>query len=171
MKVLVIEDGAEIAAYIVRGLSQHGHAADRAVDGQDGLTMAGGGAHDVLVVDRMLPGIGNPAQGLEAGDGGHMVKPFALGELLAQLRALALRPPPSDLPAAPRVADPEPNPSWLRGRPLVDRDGRPRDGGLAEAWVPEQHDFEVAMCHAVRGIQGNGAVEGGHRLLTTPQAV
>ena len=57
MKVLVIEDDAETAAYILRGLHEHGHVADHVADGQDGLVMAVGGLHDVLVVDRMLPGI------------------------------------------------------------------------------------------------------------------
>ena len=52
MKVLVVEDDAETAAYVVRGLREHGHAADHAADGQDGLMMAVGGTHDVLVVDR-----------------------------------------------------------------------------------------------------------------------
>ncbi|MCC6718306.1 MAG: response regulator transcription factor [Acetobacteraceae bacterium] len=57
MKVLVIEDDAETAAYIMRGLREHGHVADHAADGRDGLFMAVGGGHDVLIVDRMLPGL------------------------------------------------------------------------------------------------------------------
>ena len=43
MKVLVIEDDAETAAYIVRGLREHGHVVDHAADGQDGLFLAAGG--------------------------------------------------------------------------------------------------------------------------------
>ena len=57
MKVLVIEDDAETASYIARGLHEHGHLADHAPDGREGLLMAGGGCYDVMVVDRMLPGI------------------------------------------------------------------------------------------------------------------
>jgi len=57
MKVLVVEDDAETAAYIVRGLREHGHAVDHAADGQDGLVIAAGSVRDVLVVDRMLPGL------------------------------------------------------------------------------------------------------------------
>ncbi len=57
MRILVIEDDTETAAYILRGLHEHGHVADHVADGQDGLVMAAGGGHDVLVVDRMLPGI------------------------------------------------------------------------------------------------------------------
>ena len=132
MKVLVIEDDAETAAYIVRGLHEHGHVADHVADGQDGLVMAAGGGHDVLVVDRMLPGIdglglvrtlraadvkapvlfltalrgvGDRVQGLEAGGDDYMVKPCAVAELLARLHALARRPPLSDIPVTLRVAD------------------------------------------------------------------
>jgi len=132
MRVLVIEDDAETVAYILRGLHEHGHVADHVADGQDGLVMAIGGLHDVLVVDRMLPGIdglglvrtlraagvkapvlfltalrgvGDRVQGLEAGDDDYMVKPFAFAKLLAQLHALARRPSLSDVPVALRVAD------------------------------------------------------------------
>ncbi len=132
MRVLVIEDDAETVAYILRGLHEHGHVADHVADGQDGLVMAIGGLHDVLVVDRMLPGIdglglvrtlraagvkapvlfltalrgvGDRVQGLEAGGDDCMVKPFAFAKLLAQLHALARRPSLSDVPVALRVAD------------------------------------------------------------------
>ena len=132
MKVLVIEDDAETAAYIVRGLNEHGHLADHVADGQDGLIQAVGGVHDVLVVDRMLPGmdgiglvrtlraagvkapvlfltalrgVGDRVQGLEAGGDDYLVKPFAFAELLARLHALARRPPLSDVPTTLRVAD------------------------------------------------------------------
>ena len=132
MKVLVIEDDAETAAYIARGLHEHGHVADHAPDGRDGLLMAGGGGYDVMVVDRMLPGIdglglvrtlrgagvkapvlfltalrgvGDRVQGLEAGGDDYLVKPFAFAELLARLHALARRPPLSDIPTTLAVAD------------------------------------------------------------------
>jgi len=132
MKVLVIEDDAETAAYIVRGLHEHGHSADQVADGQEGLIAAVGGVYDVLVVDRMLPGIeglglvrtlrgagvktpvlfltalrgvGDRVQGLDAGGDDYLVKPFAFAELLARLNALARRPPLSDAPTILRVAD------------------------------------------------------------------
>ena len=132
MKVLVIEDDADTASYVTRGLHEHGHLADHAPDGRDGLLMAGGGGYDVLVVDRMLPGIdglglvrtlrgagvkapvlfltalqgvGDRVQGLEAGGDDYLVKPFAFAELLARLNALARRPPLSDVPTTLAVAD------------------------------------------------------------------
>lgn len=132
MKVLVIEDDRETADYIARGLHEHGHVADLVSNGQDGLFMAVGGAHDVLVVDRMLPGIdglglvrmlrtsgvktpvlfltalrgvGDRVQGLEAGGDDYLVKPFAFAELLARLQALSRRPPLSDVPIRLQVAD------------------------------------------------------------------
>ncbi len=132
MRVLVIEDDAETAAYVARGLREHGHVADHAPDGRDGLLMAGGGEYDVLIVDRMLPGIdglglvrtlrgagvkspvlfltalrgvGDRVQGLEAGGDDYLVKPFAFAELLARLNALARRPPLSDVPTTLAAAD------------------------------------------------------------------
>ena len=132
MKVLVIEDDPETAAYIARGLSEQGHVADHVADGRDGLLMAGSGGYDVMVVDRMLPGldglgvvrtlrgagvqtpvlfltalrgVGDRVQGLEAGGDDYLIKPFAFAELLARLSALARRPPLSDTPTVLRVAD------------------------------------------------------------------
>ena len=57
MKVLVVEDDAETAAYIVTGLSEHGHVVDHARNGREGLFLAGGGGYEVAIVDRMLPGL------------------------------------------------------------------------------------------------------------------
>lgn len=130
MKVLVLEDDAETAAYVLRGLREH--VVDHAADGREGLLMAGSGDYEVLVVDRMLPGldglgvvrtlrgagvrapvlfltavrgVGDRVQGLEAGGDDYLVKPFAFAELMARLNALARRPPLSDTPTALRVAD------------------------------------------------------------------
>ena len=57
MKILIIEDDAETAAYIANGLKEHGHTVDLAATGRDGLFLAAGERYDLMVVDRMLPEI------------------------------------------------------------------------------------------------------------------
>jgi two-component system, OmpR family, response regulator len=118
MRILVVEDDAEAAAYVVKGLSESGHAVDVAVDGYDGLERAKRAAFDVMIIDRMLPGLdglslimalrgaGNHTpvlvlsalgevddrvEGLSSGGDDYLVKPFALSELLARLSALTRR--------------------------------------------------------------------------------
>jgi len=132
VRILVVEDDAETAAYIARGLREAGHVVDLAADGQDGLFHATGAAYDVLVVDRMLPkldglslvralraagiatpalfltaraGVGDRVEGLDAGGDDYLAKPFAFAELAARLNALARRPPPREEPVVLRVAD------------------------------------------------------------------
>jgi two-component system OmpR family response regulator len=132
MKILLIEDDADTAAYIANGLREHGHVADHAADGRDGLFLAAGAHYDVMIVDRMLPGldglgivktirgagvqtpvlflttmdgIDDRVAGLEAGGDDYLVKPFAFAELLARLNALARRPPLGAVETVLRVAD------------------------------------------------------------------
>lgn len=132
MKVLVVEDDAETARYIARGLQELGHAVDVAPDGRDGLFHATEGGYDLLVVDRMLPlldgltlvktlrgagnktpvlflttlgGVDDRVEGLEAGGDDYLVKPFAFSELAARVHALGRRPPISETPTVLRVAD------------------------------------------------------------------
>ncbi|CAN5293895.1 winged helix-turn-helix domain-containing protein [soil metagenome] len=120
MRLLLIEDDADTAQYIARGLLQHGHDVDHASDGQDGLSLAAKGKYDAMIVDRLLPsidglslvkalrknrnatpviflttmsGIDDRVEGLEAGSDDYLVKPFAFAELLARLSALVRRPP------------------------------------------------------------------------------
>lgn len=131
MKVLVVEDDAETAAYIVNGLSEHGHVVDYASTGREGLFLAGTGGYEVAIVDRMLPGldglslvktlrgggvgtavlfltnlggIDDRVEGLEAGGDDYLVKPFAFPELLARVNALGRR-PPVNAETVLRVAD------------------------------------------------------------------
>lgn len=132
MKILVVEDDDTIADYVVRGLQEHGHMADRARDGFDGLMMAEGGGYDVLVLDRMIPkldglsllralrengnrvpvlfltamgGIDDRVKGLEAGGDDYLVKPFAFAELYARVQSLARRPPLAEVQTTLRIAD------------------------------------------------------------------
>ena len=132
MKVLVVEDDAETAAYIVNGLSEHGHVVDYASNGREGLFLAGSGGYEVAIVDRMLPGldglslvktlrgggirtavlfltnlggIDDRVEGLDAGGDDYLPKPFAFSELLARVNALGRRPSLNAVETVLRVAD------------------------------------------------------------------
>lgn len=132
MKFLVIEDDRSLAEYVRGGLREHGHIADLAGDGHEGLMLAMEGGYDVLVIDRMLPrldglsllralreaGVKTPAifltamdgiedrvEGLESGADDYLVKPFAFAELYARLNVLARRPPPADTVTRLNVGD------------------------------------------------------------------
>ena len=171
MKILVVEDDQEAAAYIARGLREHGHLVDVAHNGQDGLFLAtDGGNHDVLVVDRMLPGldglglvralretgvkvpvllltalggVGDRVRGLEAGGDDYLVKPFAFAELMARLQALARRPPLSDVPTRLTIGDLELD---LLKRTVV------RGGERIELQPREFRLLEVLLRHAERVV-------------------
>ena len=130
MKILLIEDDKETSAYIARGLREHGHVVDVALDGRDGFLFASDRSHDVLIVDRMLPGldgiglvqalrqtgmktpvlfltalgdVGDRVRGLDAGGDDYLIKPFAFAELAARVNALSRRPPLSDTPTVLRA--------------------------------------------------------------------
>jgi two-component system OmpR family response regulator len=132
MRILIIEDDAETATYLINGLQQSGHVVDHAEDGPLGLSLATGAGYDAMVVDRMLPGIDGLAlvkriraidvktpvlfltalgniddrvTGLEAGGDDYLVKPFAFTELMARLNALARRPPLTEFTRVLKVAD------------------------------------------------------------------
>jgi len=132
MKLLIIEDDAGMAGFIANGLKEHGHTADVAADGHEGLMLATGGNYDVMVIDRMLPkldgltllktlresGVKTPAlfltamgslddrvKGLESGADDYVVKPFAFAELYARICVLARRPPMGDVATTLQAAD------------------------------------------------------------------
>jgi two-component system OmpR family response regulator len=118
MRILVVEDDEQTAAYMVKGLTESGYVVDRADNGRDGLFLATSSDFDAIVVDRMLPGldglsliqalraarvatpvlilsalgqVDDRVQGLRAGGDDYLTKPFAFSELLARLEALLRR--------------------------------------------------------------------------------
>lgn len=118
MRILVIEDDKDILNYVKNGLIQGSHKVDTAEDGKTGLFLATTESYDVMVVDRMLPGLdgltliktlrgaGNQTpililsalaqvddrvKGLKAGGDDYLVKPFAYAELVARLEVLNKR--------------------------------------------------------------------------------
>jgi two-component system, OmpR family, response regulator len=132
MRLLLIEDDTPVSDYVARGLSESGHVCDVLADGSDGLFQATRETYDVIMVDRMLPGldglslvramraagvrtpvlfltalggIDDRVEGLEAGADDYMTKPFAFAELLARVHALARRPPVQDVKTVLRVGD------------------------------------------------------------------
>ncbi len=118
VRILVVEDDAKIASFVVKGLKQEGYAVDHASDGDTGLSLATTTPYDAAVVDIMLPGLdglslvkrlrANRAElpvvflsarssvedrvkGLQAGGDDYLTKPFAFAELSARLQALIRR--------------------------------------------------------------------------------
>ncbi len=118
MRLLVVEDDATIASFIVKGLQQAGYAVDHAADGQEGLHLVLTEPYDAAIVDLMLPkldglsliqevrrqkitlpiiilsakrSVDDRIKGLETGSDDYLIKPFSFAELLARLQALLRR--------------------------------------------------------------------------------
>lgn len=115
MRILVIEDDARGRLFLVRGLTESGHVVDAAEEGATGLALAREGIYDVLITDRLLPGLDgvelvrrlragggmtpvlmlsavgglqDRVDGIQAGCDDYLVKPYAFAELLARVEAL-----------------------------------------------------------------------------------
>jgi two-component system copper resistance phosphate regulon response regulator CusR len=116
--VLIVEDEPRSAAYIKKGLAEHGYTADIANNGEDGLYLAANSDYECIVLDVMLPkrdgwsvlcqlravgkqtpvlflsardSIADRVKGLELGADDYLVKPFAFSELLARIRTILRR--------------------------------------------------------------------------------
>ena len=117
MRILLIEDEADLIASLVRALREEGYAVDTATDGKVGLYKAESADYDAIVLDVMLPLLDgweilrrlrqskktpvlmltardaarDRVRGLDTGADDYLVKPFDLDELFARLRALIRR--------------------------------------------------------------------------------
>ena len=117
-KILIIEDDAATADYVAKGLAEAGYVVDLATDGREGFFLASEGSFDLLIVDRMMPGmdglsviralraakIDTPSiilsalgsvddriAGLRDGSDDYVTKPFSFAELLMRAEALLRR--------------------------------------------------------------------------------
>jgi two-component system OmpR family response regulator len=118
MRILVVEDDAKIASFVVNGLKQNGFAVDRCADGEEAHATASTTAYDAAIIDIMLPkldglslvrqlrqdgarvpviilsakaSVDDRVKGLQAGGDDYVTKPFAFSELLARVQALIRR--------------------------------------------------------------------------------
>ncbi len=132
MRILLVEDDRETAAYLVKALKEAGHVPDHAADGEEGAFLAETNRYDVMVVDRMLPKkdgltlvaearakgndtpvlilsalgqVDDRVTGLRAGGDDYLAKPYAFSELLARIEVLARRRKPGEAETLLRVGD------------------------------------------------------------------
>lgn len=144
LHILVIEDNPDLAANVCDFLEAKGHAVDVAGDGLTGLHLAVTQNYDAIVLDIVLPGmdgltlcrkfreeamrttpvlmltardaLDDRVAGLECGADDYVLKPFALRELEARLKALVRRASSAVTPSVLRVGDLEYDPALIRVR-------------------------------------------------------
>lgn len=119
MKILIAEDDKRSAEFLKKGLTQEGHSVETVSDGRDAMSYCLYYPCDLLILDRMMPGIDglsvlkslraagrhlpvifltamgdidDRVEGLLAGGDDYLVKPFHFSELLARITALSRRP-------------------------------------------------------------------------------
>jgi len=165
MHILVIEDDKDAADYLAKGLRESGHSVEVEGDGRSGLIKAAAETFDVLIVDRMLPGldglslvqhlratddttpvlflsalgeVDDRVKGLRAGGDDYLVKPYAFAELLARVETLGRRPQSTPVSTSLKIDDLELD---LLGRKAT-RGGQPIDLQAKEFQL-----LEVLMRH------------------------
>ena len=132
MHLLLIEDDAEAARFLAKGLRESGYVVDIAADGREGLFRTTEGSYDLIIADRQLPhfdglsivamlrkngkhtpvlilsalgSVDDRIEGLRAGGDDYLTKPFAFGELLARIEALLRRGNLPEITTRLRIAD------------------------------------------------------------------
>ena len=132
MHILLAEDDGETARFIESGLRELGHATRHVSSGEEALRIGMGGPFDLIILDRMLPGlegldvlrrlraaqirapvlvltalgaIADRVAGLDAGADDYLVKPFAFAELAARINALARRATTADVATRLEIGD------------------------------------------------------------------
>jgi two-component system, OmpR family, response regulator len=132
MHILLIEDDAEAAKYLAKGLRESGYTVDLANNGRDGLFHATEGQYELIIADRQLPhvdgltivqmlrkrenkvpvlilsalgSVDDRIEGLRAGGDDYLTKPFAFGELIARIEALLRRGTGATVTTRLKVAD------------------------------------------------------------------
>jgi two-component system OmpR family response regulator len=165
MRILIAEDDAETAGFVERGLGELGHNVTAVGAGSDALHLGLAEDFDLLILDRMLPGldglsvvrrlraadvaapvllltalgkIEDRVEGLDAGADDYLVKPFAFSELAARVNALSRRPPPQSTITRLSAAGIEMN--------LLSREVR-RDGRVVPVQPREFQLLEELMRH------------------------
>lgn len=159
MRILVIEDNHHLNNSLTASLTHEGYSVDSAYDGREGQDLAELTAYDLILLDIMLPekdglevcrdlrrrrnhtpillltardSVDDRVQGLDCGADDYLVKPFAMRELLARLRALLRRQQPykqGQLEMGDLALDPITHTVERAGRPL---DLTPKEFALLE---------------------------------------
>jgi DNA-binding response OmpR family regulator len=177
MRVLIVEDEKRLASYLQQGLEEQGYAVDLAHTGREALDWVAVVDFDLIVLDIMLPEldgievcrrlrqqgertpilmltardtVDDRVTGLDAGADDYLVKPFAMRELLARLRALARRPAEAPKSATLQVADLELDTLTHKAQ---------RDGREIELTAKEYAVLEVLMRHPEQVLSRDTIIE------------
>ena len=132
MKILIAEDDRTSAEFLRKGLTQEGHSVEAVIDGRDAMSYCLYNPCDLLILDRMMPGmdglsvlkalraagrrlpvifltamgdVDDRVEGLLAGGDDYLVKPFHFSELMARITALGRRPQEASLTTKLTVHD------------------------------------------------------------------